>query len=159
MNELPGVLWAYRITFRQPIGATPFTFSYEMENVIPIKVGMPTTRMIVQGQRDDNQELKRQLDWEDEIRENAAIQMASYRQRAIAHYNKKSPPRIFHIETLLLRRFFENTAEMGAKKLQANWEGPYIVTKVGVSGAYHLQTLDGVPLLHLWNVSNLKQYY
>ena len=66
---------------------------------------------------------------------------------------------MFQIKTLVLRRVFENMAKIGAEKLQANWEGPYVVTKVGNSGAYHPQTLDGVPLLHPWNISNLKQYY
>ena len=49
--------------------------------------------------------------------------------------------------------------EKGAGKFQEKWERPYIVTKVGDSRAYHLQTLDGVSLLRPWNVSNLKQYY
>ena len=49
--------------------------------------------------------------------------------------------------------------EVGAEKFQANWEGPYVVTKVGDLGAYHLQTLNDVPLIFPWNVSNLKQYY
>ena len=38
-------------------------------------------------------------------------------------------------------------AKRGIGKLQANWEGLYIVTKVGDSGAYYLQTLDEVLLL------------
>ena len=66
---------------------------------------------------------------------------------------------MFWTETLVLKRVFENKVEIGAEKLQAIWEGSYVVTKARDSGAYHLQTLDGVPLLHPWNVSNLKQYY
>ena len=85
--------------------------------------------------------------------------MASYQQRATAYYNQKVRPRTFKVGTLVLRKVFENTAEKGAKKLQANWEGPYIVSKAGKTGAYHLQKLDGTPLLHPWNVSNLKQYH
>lgn len=73
--------------------------------------------------------------------------MTSYQQRAIAYYNKKARPCVFKIGTLVLRSIFENMDEKGAGKLQANWEGPYIVTKAGDSVAYHLQTLDGVPLL------------
>lgn len=78
MNKLFEVLWAYRTTFRWPTRATPFALAYGMEVVITIEVGMPTTRTVVQGQRDNNQELERQLDWADEIRGNAAIRMASY---------------------------------------------------------------------------------
>ncbi|RVW52759.1 Pro-Pol polyprotein [Vitis vinifera] len=58
-----------------------------------------------------------------------------------------------------IRKVFKNTTETEAGKFQANWEGPYIVSKTSESGAYHLQKLDGTPLLRPWNVSNLKQYY
>ena len=85
--------------------------------------------------------------------------MASYQQRAIAHYNRKVRPHAFNIRTLVLRKVFENTIEKSAEKLQENWERPYIVSKAGDSRAYHLQMLDGTPLLLPWNVSNLKQYY
>ena len=85
--------------------------------------------------------------------------MVSYHQRAITHYNKKVWPRFFRIGTLVLRRVFKNITELGTEKLQANWEKPYVVTKVGDSGVYHFQTLDDVPLLRPWNVSNLKSYY
>ena len=58
-----------------------------------------------------------------------------------------------------MRRVFEDTAEIGADKLQPNWEGPYVVYKRKGAGVYHLQTLDGTSLLHPWNVANLKKYY
>ncbi|RVW67690.1 hypothetical protein CK203_064122 [Vitis vinifera] len=83
--------------------------------------------------------------------------MVDYQQRATAHYNRKARPRSFKSGTLVLRKVFENTVETGARKFQANWEGPYIVSKTSESGAYHLQKLDGTPLLRPWNVSNLKQ--
>ena len=104
-------------------------------------------------------ELGRSLDWADEVRESAFIRMADYQQRATAHYNRKARPRGFKIGMLVLRKVFENTAERGAGKFQANWEGLYIVFKTSESGAYHLQKLDGTPLLRPWNVSNLRQYY
>ena len=85
--------------------------------------------------------------------------MVSYHQKTITHYNKKTRPWFFWLGTLVLRRIFENTAEIGAEKLQANWEGPYVVTKARDLGVYHFQTLDNVPLLCSWNVSNLKHYF
>ena len=148
VDELHEVLWAYRTTSKRPTRATPFTLAYGMEVVIPIEIGMPTAKTVMRGQRDDNEELIRQLDWADKIRGNATIRMASYRQRAIVHYNKKAWPRVFRIRTLVLRRVFKNTTEVGARNLQANWEGSYVVIEVGDSGVYHPQTLDDVPLLH-----------
>ncbi|RVX22133.1 Gag-Pol polyprotein [Vitis vinifera] len=130
VEELPGVLWAYRTTPGRLTGNTPFALAYG-----------------------------RNLDWADEVRETASIRMADYQQRAAALYNRKARPRSFKSGTLVLRKVFENTAETGPGKFQANWEDPYIVSKTSESGAYHLQKLDGTPLLRPWNVSNLKQYY
>lgn len=89
VNGLLRVLWAYRTTFRRPTGATHFTIAYGMETVIPIEIDMPIAKMVMQGQKDNDKELEKHLDWANEIRKNAGIRMASYRQRAIAHYNKK----------------------------------------------------------------------
>ena len=65
-------------------------------------------------------ELGRNLDWGDEVRENASIRMTDYQQRAAAHYNRKARPRVFKVGTLVLRKVFENTAEKGVGKFQAN---------------------------------------
>ncbi|RVW87620.1 Transposon Tf2-11 polyprotein [Vitis vinifera] len=42
VEELPGVLWAYRTTPRRPTGNTPFALAYGMDAVIPTKIGLPT---------------------------------------------------------------------------------------------------------------------
>ncbi|RVW13311.1 hypothetical protein CK203_088988 [Vitis vinifera] len=138
VNDLPGVLWAYRTTSRRPTGATPFALAYGMEAIIPTKIGMPTVKTIVQDQRDNNEELIRQLDLTDKLREDAAIRIASYHQRAIAQYNKRARPRFFRPGSLVLRKVFKNTTEVGARKLQCNWKGSYVVTKAGHSRVYHL---------------------
>ncbi|RVW15086.1 hypothetical protein CK203_084845 [Vitis vinifera] len=64
--------------------------------------------------------------------------MAAYQQRAAAHYNCKARPLIFKVGTLVLRKIFENTVEMGVRKLQTNWESSYIVSKASESGTYQL---------------------
>nr|CAN76908.1 hypothetical protein VITISV_006597 [Vitis vinifera] len=149
----------YRTTPGRPTGNTPFALAYGMDAVIPTEISLPTVWTNATKQNDANTKLGRNLDWADEVRESAVIRMADYQQRASAHYNRKVKPRSFKNGTLVLRKVFENTAEVGAGKFQANWEGPYIVSKASESGAYHLQKLDGTPLLRPWNVSNLKQYY
>ncbi|RVW49489.1 hypothetical protein CK203_111149 [Vitis vinifera] len=106
-----------------------FRSAYGMDAVIPTEIGLPTIRTDTAKQSDANMELGRNLDWTDEVRESAAIRMADYQQRASAHYNRKVRPRSFKNGTLVLRKVFENTAEVGAGKFQANWEGPYIVSK------------------------------
>ncbi|RVW60099.1 Gypsy retrotransposon integrase-like protein 1 [Vitis vinifera] len=159
VEELPGVLWAYRTTPGRLTGNTPFALAYGMDAIIPTEIGLPTIRTEAGTHDDANEELGRNLDWVDEVRETASIRMADYQQRASAHYNRKVRPRSFKNGTLVLRKVFENTTEIGVGKFQANWEGPYIVSKASESGACHLQKLDRTPLLRPWNVSNLKQYY
>ena len=39
-NELPSVLWAYRITPRRSTGETPFSLTYGVEAVIPAEVNL-----------------------------------------------------------------------------------------------------------------------
>ena len=147
VDELPGILWTYRTTPRWSIETTLFALAYGMDAIILTKVGKPTAWTTVQGQRDENLELERHLDWADEASRKVAILMASYLQRVISHYNRKVRPRAFRIGTLVLRKVFENTVKKGVGKLQANWKGPYVVFKAKDSGAYHLQTLDGTSLL------------
>ena len=42
---------------------------------------------------------------------------------------KKARPQFFWTGTLVLRRVLENTVEIRARKLQANWKWSYVVTK------------------------------
>ena len=44
VEELPYVLWTYRITPRRSTGEIPFSMSYGAEAVIPIEVGFSTLR-------------------------------------------------------------------------------------------------------------------
>ena len=81
MEELPSVLWAYRTTPGRPAGNIPFSLAYGMDAVIPTKIGLPTIWIAIRGRRNENQELERNLDWADEVRENVAIWMAAYQQR------------------------------------------------------------------------------
>ncbi|RVW24873.1 hypothetical protein CK203_079490 [Vitis vinifera] len=159
VEELPGVLWAYRTTPGRPTGNTPFALTYGMGAVIPTEIGLPTIWTEASKQDDANTKLGRNLDWANKVRESAVIRMADYQQKASAHYNRKVRPKSFKNGTMVLRKVFENTTEKEAGKFQANWKGPYIVSKSSESGAYHLQKLDGTPLLRPWNMSNLKQYY
>ncbi|RVW26969.1 hypothetical protein CK203_098766 [Vitis vinifera] len=41
VEELPGVLWAYRTTPGRPRGNTPFALAYGMDVVIPTEIGLP----------------------------------------------------------------------------------------------------------------------
>ncbi|RVW67691.1 hypothetical protein CK203_064121 [Vitis vinifera] len=44
VEELPGVLWAYRTTLGRPTGNTLFALTYGMDTIIPTEIGLPTIR-------------------------------------------------------------------------------------------------------------------
>jgi len=44
VDELPHVLWTYRMTPRRSTGETPFSMTYGSEAIIPIETCFPTLR-------------------------------------------------------------------------------------------------------------------
>ena len=77
-KELPNVLWAYRTTARTPTGETPFRLTYGTEAVIPVEVGVTSTRWAAFCEEGNGDELRINLDCLDEVRENASSRMEKY---------------------------------------------------------------------------------
>ncbi|XP_057545947.1 uncharacterized protein LOC130824940 [Amaranthus tricolor] len=44
-EELPGILWASRTTVKEVTGHTPFSLVYGSEAVLPVEIGVPSTRV------------------------------------------------------------------------------------------------------------------
>ena len=158
MDELPGVLWAYRMTVRRPTGISPFVLTYGMEAIVPTEIGMPTLRTKLPEQSNAETVIK-DLDMADELSKAAVVWIASYHRRLANLFKSSVKPQTFQPRDLVLRKFFENTADLSVGKFQLNWEGPYIVTRVGEYGSYALDKLDGTAVPRMWNVMHLKRYY
>ena len=101
----------------------------------------------------------KELDTSDELREATEIRVASYQRRLTNSYNKRVKPRMFQPSDLVLRKVFENTADPTARKFQTNWEGMYVVRRLGESGSYAIDKTDGTPVPRMWNAMHLKRYY
>ncbi|XP_042519149.1 uncharacterized protein LOC122092913 [Macadamia integrifolia] len=48
-DKLPYALWAYRTSIRTPIGATPYSLVYGMEAVLPVKLEVPSLRILMES--------------------------------------------------------------------------------------------------------------
>ena len=72
MDELPGVLWAYRTKARRPTDISLFTLTYGMEAIVPTKIGMPTLPTDIPEQSNTEFVIK-DLDMENELREEEAV--------------------------------------------------------------------------------------
>ena len=74
-------------------------------------------------------------------------------------YNRHIKTRAFQVGDLVLRKVFENTVDPTARKFQPNWEGPYVIVRVGLAWSYALNKLDRAPMPRMWNAMHLKRYY
>ena len=95
----------------------------------------------------------------DKLCEAVAVRITSYQPILTNLYNRHVKPRAFRAGDLVLRRVFEKTAYLTAGKFQPNWEGSYVIARVGAAGSYALNKLDGTPVPRMWNATHLKMYY
>ncbi|XP_075645095.1 uncharacterized protein LOC142616093 [Castanea sativa] len=159
LEELPSVLWAYRTTARTPTGETPFRLTYGTEAVIPVEVGVASVRREVFHEKDNDNQLRINLDCLDEIRDKASSKTAKYQRKMAEYYNKRVKLRRLEIGDLVLRKVTTVTKNSAQGKLGPTWEGPYRIVHYSRQGSYHLETLDGQRLPRPWNIENLKEYH
>ena len=72
-KELPNVLWVYRTIARTLMGETLFRLTYGIEAVIPVEVGVTTTRREVFNEESKDDHLRINLDCLDKVREKASV--------------------------------------------------------------------------------------
>ena len=158
-NELPGVLWAYRTTVRTPTGETHFKLAYGSEAVIPVKVHMANHKVMTYQDKDNEEQLRLNLDLIDEVRTDAEYRITKYKNLMVRQHDAMVKPRRFNIGDLVLKKVSLATKNPAHGKLGLNWEGPYIIINCKMQGSYYLEALDGRKLEHPWNVKHLRGYY
>ena len=78
VEELSSVMWTHRTTRRRSTGETPFALAYGVEAVIPLEVGLPTTRTTEFDAEENEDNLRKDLNLLEERRDMATIRLASY---------------------------------------------------------------------------------
>ena len=91
MDELLGVLWAYRMMTHQPTGISPFALTYGMEAIVPTEIDNPTLETDISEQSNTEFEIK-DIDMVDELREATTVRIASYHNRLANIYKKRMKP-------------------------------------------------------------------
>ena len=79
LDELPGVLWAYRSTVRTHMGETPFKLAYGSEAVIPAEVHMANHKVMMYQDKDNEEQLHLNLNLIDEVRTDVEHRAAKYK--------------------------------------------------------------------------------
>ena len=86
-EQLPSILWAYRMMARTPTGETPFRLTYGSEAVFQTEVGLTSYRVHNHDENKNDEAMRLQLDLVDEIRTVAEQRLARYQDRMAKHYN------------------------------------------------------------------------
>ena len=159
VEELPHVLWMYRITPHRLTEETPFSMNYGVEDVIPLEMGFSTLKTSLFNPNSNDNLLKGGLDLIEERRENAMIQLAYYQHKLKQGYNAKIKLRPLEPGDLVLRKVLGTAKNPIWGKLGPNWEGLYRITSMAGIGAHLLEDLDERVIPRSWNVNNLKRYY
>ena len=142
-EELPNVLWAYRTTARAPTGETPFRLTYGTEAVIPVEVGVASTRRTTFNEVENDDKLRVNLDCLDEVKDKASSRMTECQRKMAEYYDKRVKLRQLDIGDLVLRKVTTAIKDPTQEKLGPTWEGPYRVVHYSRRGSYHLETVDG----------------
>ncbi|XP_058180125.1 uncharacterized protein LOC131298668 [Rhododendron vialii] len=153
VEELPHVLWAYRITPRRSTDRTPFAMSYGMEAVLPLSTMIPTARTENFNHVDNNALVGVELDFAEELRDNANLRHAAYQQEVAKGYNRNVCACPFNVGDLVLRMVTE------ASKLKDPYEGPYRVAEKIGHGVYKLAEMDGTSIANPWNAQKLRKFH
>ena len=71
-EELPNVLWAYRMTIRVPTRETPFRLTFGTKAVILMEVGLTNIRVKAYEKQRNHQKLNNNLDLIVEVKDEAS---------------------------------------------------------------------------------------
>ena len=127
--------------------------------MIPVEVGVTSTKRAAFSEEENDDKLQLNLNYLDEVREEASCRMTKYQRKMAEYYNKRVKLRQLDIGDLVLRKVTTATKDPVQGKLRPTWEGLYRVVHYSRRGIYHLETLDGKKLLRPWNIENLKKYH
>ena len=99
------------------MGETPFRLTYGTEAMIPVEVGVANTRQTMFSEEGNDNKLRLNLDYLDEVRDKASSRMAEYQRKMAEYYNKRVKLRQLDIRDLVLRKVTTATRDPTQGKL------------------------------------------
>ncbi|XP_076904693.1 uncharacterized protein LOC143560236 [Bidens hawaiensis] len=119
---------------------TPFSLAYGMVALIPVEIGIPSTRMLLI--EDNERAIHLNLDLLEERRELAAIHESKYKRQLQKYYDAWVKICEYNKGDYVFRNVEASNAKLPGK-LAPTWEGPYEIDEVLGKGTYKLKKLDG----------------
>ncbi|XP_075665000.1 uncharacterized protein LOC142634585 [Castanea sativa] len=102
---------------RTQTGETPFRLTYGIEAVIPVEVGINSMRRQVFSESSNDDQLRVNLDFLDEVRDGASQTMTKCQQKMAEYCNKRVKLKRLNIGDLVLRKVTPATKDQTQGKL------------------------------------------
>ena len=104
VEELSHVLWTYRTTLCRSTGETPFLVTYKAKAVIPLETSFLILRTSSLNLSNNNELLENSVDFIEERRESAMVQLAYYQHKLKQGYDTNVKLRSLVSGDLVLRK-------------------------------------------------------
>ena len=121
VEELPHVLWTYRMMPRRSMGETAFSMTYGAEAVLPLEASFPTLKSSTFTLKNNDELLGGSLGLVEEKREKTMIHMAYYHQKLKQGYDINVKLRPLSPGDLVMRKILGSAKNPSWGKLGPNW--------------------------------------
>nr|GEV19579.1 DNA-directed DNA polymerase [Tanacetum cinerariifolium] len=143
-DKLDDALWAFRTTFKTPIGSTPYKLVYGKSCHLPIELEHRAYWALKHDNfnlkiADDHRKL--QLNELNELRDQAYENSLIYKERTKKFHDSKIKNRIFNIGDQVL--LFNSRLKIFSGKVKTHWSGPFSITQVFPYGTVELSQPNG----------------
>nr|GEZ20496.1 reverse transcriptase domain-containing protein [Tanacetum cinerariifolium] len=157
-DKLDDAPWAFRTTFKTPIGCTPYKLVYEKACHLPIELEHKAYWALKHCNYDlltagDHQKV--QLNELNELRDQAYENSLIYKEKRKKIHDSKIKDSVFNIGDRVL--LFNSRLKIFLGKLKTRWSGPFTITQVFPYGTVKLSQTDG-PNFKV-NGHRLKHYF
>nr|GEV14355.1 reverse transcriptase domain-containing protein [Tanacetum cinerariifolium] len=142
-EKLDDALWAFRTTYKIPIGCTPYKLVYRKYCHLPIELEHKAYWALKHVNFDlkTSDHRKLQLNKVNELRVQAYENFLIYKEKIKKIHDSKIKNRIFNVGDWVL--LFNSYLNIFSRKLKTHWSGPFTITKVFPYGTVELSQPDG----------------
>ncbi|GKE74293.1 reverse transcriptase domain-containing protein, partial [Tanacetum coccineum] len=143
-DKLDDILWAFRTTYKTPIGCIPYKLVYEKACHLPIELehkaywALKHTNFDIKTAGDHR---KVQLNELNELRDHAYENSLIYKEKTKRIHDSKIKNRVFNVGDRVL--LFNSRLKIFSGKLKTRWSGPFTITQVFPYGTVELSQNSG----------------